>query len=238
MQVDIVNLAGELVCQHTCADDTSDTCADLVEVVRCLQDIENTRIRLVKPDGEELVRWMPLPAQGIRNGSQISLVWEPVSEAHQNRINCLLHRGHDCRLTHDDMEAFLSSTVWTWMYHLAPRRRRYREIPTWPPKIHTLTIGGSFNRGPFDCIYLPGDLKILVFGDSFNVKLEGCSLPLGLQELTFGKAFNKSLYQTRLPSSLLRLEFGERFNQKLDDRVPMPTMQFRGVNRMGSQLPS
>ena len=53
MQVDIVNLAGELVCQHTCADDTSDTCADLVEVVRCLQDIENTRIRLVKPDGED-----------------------------------------------------------------------------------------------------------------------------------------------------------------------------------------
>jgi len=98
-----------------------------------------------------------------------------------------------------------------------------------PPNLEELYFGG-FNH-PIRPGYLPRSLRVLVFGDSFNQKIDNVDmnpgslmdtdrmennekvLPPHLEILEFGMMFNQPIGPGVLPPSLNALKFGHRFNQ-------------------------
>ena len=80
-----------------------------------------------------------------------------------------------------------------------------RKIDSLPNSIEELYIDNRYNSP----IYLPSNLLVLSFGDSFNQEL---LLPSSLEQLSFGYHFNKTI---KLPKSLKVFNMSTKFNQDI-----------------------
>eukprot|EP00929_Paragymnodinium_shiwhaense_P029174 TRINITY_DN16784_c0_g2_i2.p1 TRINITY_DN16784_c0_g2~~TRINITY_DN16784_c0_g2_i2.p1 ORF type:complete len:499 (+),score=39.34 TRINITY_DN16784_c0_g2_i2:151-1647(+) len=175
-----------------------------------------------------------LEEQGIRDGDDITLLFEPATfqeevslrvyhelnsrfpsgRAHPLRGQELLIVSH---LRHLNFESnhFCgdSGEVWSFI-------ELVNQFPL-PSGLQSITFGKRFNESVKNVTW-PAGLQSLTFGHDFNQKMNGVALPSGLQSLTFGFAFDQSMERVSLPSGLQSLTFGLSFNRMMD-RVELPS---------------
>lgn len=127
----------------------------------------------------------------IANGKKEILIINPIGESYNYKIEDLCLKGiENLQLTN-----------------------YYKKISAFPPNLKELNTGDCFDQpiGTGELI-LPDSIENLVFGFSFNNKIE--KYPANLKNLEFGKKFNQELIN--LPNELTNLYVGTDFDQSLD----------------------
>ena len=140
-----------------------------------------------------------LVAQGITDGSQLTLVLLHVTDRQQNDLVYRMHMG-EVFDNEDDIAIFNTILSLDWHKHDLANL-------TLPNGLESLTFGLRFNQS-LPNTTLPSSLQSLTFGDTFNQSLDNTTLPSGLQDLDFGTCFNQRLDRTTLPSGRQSLTVG------------------------------
>lgn len=173
----------------------------------------------------------PLAAQGVVDGSIMTLVFDSISEEEQFALLRKMDLG-GCLDDGDEREHAVWNSIktlhWPWTCLSNAPLPRSLEILTFGPLckrslgsalpygLKSLTFGEWFDQRLSNTI-LPDTLQHLTFGMHFNTELDDATLPIGLQSLTFGDDFNKKLDNVTLPSCLQSLTFGESYDWELDN---------------------